>query len=188
MVRSARSARLEPWAAPSFEMGATRPPQDEGGGRYVFSNSFRFVRPRISAINGFNMRRTDLQAMAQAKLDDASILLSNKRYSNAYYLAGYSIELGLKACIARQISAETIPDKALIKRILDHQFGTLIGLAGLATALKEQQDKNPNFAANWAVVSEWSPDSRYEQTDAMSAQLIVNAIADPKSGVLQWIK
>ena len=81
--------------------------------------------------------------MAQAKLDDASILLSNKRYSNAYYLAGYSIELGLKACIARQISAETIPDKALIKRILDHQFGTLIGLAGLATALKEQQDKNP---------------------------------------------
>jgi hypothetical protein len=105
-------------------------------------------------------------------------------------LSAWQPNLGRCSTYRRGDSVQTTgtTSKALIKKILDQQFGTLIGLAGLATALKEQQDKNPNFAANWAVVSEWSPDSRYEQTDAMSAQLIINAIADPKSGVLQWIK
>lgn len=56
------------------------------------------------------MKRTDLQALAQAKIDDAAVLLQYGRSGNAYYLAGFSIELGLKACIAAQISADTIPD------------------------------------------------------------------------------
>ena len=103
---------------------------------------------------GLGHKRTDLQAYAQAKLDDACILLQNRRYSNAYYLAGYAVELGLKACIAAQISAETIPDKEFIKKILYHEFPILIGLAGLATELKDQKDKDPIFGANWAIVSE----------------------------------
>ena len=136
----------------------------------------------------FGLKRTDLQAMAQAKIDDAALLLQHGRASNAYYLAGYAIELGLKACIAAQVNAETIPDKDFIKRILNHHFMTLIGLAGLATQLKERKDSDLTFAANWAIASEWEPDSRYETKDTMSAQLMLGAIADPKSGVLQWIK
>ena len=137
---------------------------------------------------GLGHKRTDLQAFAQAKLDDACILFQNKRYSNAYYLAGYAVELGLKACIAAQMNAETIPDKAFIKKILDHQFPVLIGLAGLATELKDQKDRDPVFAASWAIASEWSPDVRYESRDVTSAQTIITAIAHPESGVLQWIK
>ncbi|WP_158817860.1 HEPN domain-containing protein [Methylocapsa sp. S129] len=137
---------------------------------------------------GLGHTRDDLRANAQAKLDDAQILLGQKRYSNAYYLAGYAVELGLKACIAAQISAETIPDKAFLRGILNHQFGGLVGLAGLAGLLNDQKDADPVFAANWALVSEWEPDSRYEAKDPMSASLLVQAIADPKSGVLQWIK
>ncbi len=137
---------------------------------------------------GVGQRRDELRANAQAKLDDARLLLDNKRYSNAYYLAGYAVELGLKACIAAQISAETIPDKAFIKGILNHQFGGLVGLAGLAGLLNVQKDVDPQFAANWALVSEWEPDSRYESIDPTSASLLVHAIADPKSGVLEWIK
>ena len=137
---------------------------------------------------GLGHKRTDLQAYAQAKLDDACILLQNGRYSNAYYLAGYTVELGLKACIAAQITAETIPDKAFINKILNHQFPVLIGLAGLATELQDQIDKDPVFGANWAIVSEWSPDARYDPKDVTSAQAIITAIAHPESGVLQWIK
>jgi hypothetical protein len=66
------------------------------------------------------------------------LLFENDRFTNAYYLAGYAVEIGLKACIAAQISAETIPDKAFIKSILSHQFGGLVGLAGLAEALKDE--------------------------------------------------
>jgi hypothetical protein len=37
---------------------------------------------------GLGYKRTDLRAMAQAKLDDAILLLQHGRFSNAYYLAG----------------------------------------------------------------------------------------------------
>lgn len=137
---------------------------------------------------GLGLTRGDLRANAQAKLDDAILLLDQQRYSNAYYLAGYAVEMGLKACIAAQITAETIPDKDIIKGILNHQFGVLVGLAGLRTDLKRLQDRDPDFAANWAVVSEWSPDTRYEAKDPMSAQWLIEAIGGPKSGVLEWIK
>jgi hypothetical protein len=133
-------------------------------------------------------KRGDLQARAQAMLDDAILLLTQKRYSNAYYLAGYAVEIGLKACIAAQVAAETIPDKEFIKGVLSHQFMGLVGLAGLRSDLKDRQDVDPDFAANWAVVSEWLPDARYDAIDPTSAQALVMAIADPKSGVLQWIK
>jgi hypothetical protein len=137
---------------------------------------------------GLGLKRGDLRANAQAKLDDAILLFQNGRFSNAYYLAGYTVEISLKACIAAQISAETIPDKAIIRKIFDHQFSVLVGLAGLGAQLKEQQDKDADFAANWAIVCEWSPDARYEAKDITSAQAIIVAINDQKSGVLQWIK
>lgn len=46
---------------------------------------------------GLGYSRLDLRANAQAKLDDAVMLCKTGRYSNAYYLAGYSVEIGLKA-------------------------------------------------------------------------------------------
>lgn len=137
---------------------------------------------------GFGLKRRDLQAYADAKLDDAVILLNNRRYANAYYLAGYAVELGLKACIARHIVGETIPDKAFITKIFDHNLSTLTGLAGLKPELKKQIDRDSEFAANWAIVSEWSPDARYEAKDVSSTQFLINAIAHEKSGVLQWIR
>ena len=98
------------------------------------------------------------------------------------------MELGLKACIAAQITAETIPDKAFIRDVFNHDFVKLIGLAGLTTNLKIQMDNDSEFAANWAIVKGWTPDARYESSDVTSAQTIIMAIAHPDSGVLQWIK
>lgn len=136
----------------------------------------------------YGLKRADLRAIAQSKIDDANTLFGAGRFSNAYYLAGYAIEIGLKACIAAQVSAETIPDKAFLRGVLSHQFPALIGLAGMAGPLKEQQDTNAVFASNWAIVNEWSPDCRYETRDSMSAQVMIHAVLDPNSGVLQWIK
>ncbi len=137
---------------------------------------------------GPGLKRGDLQALANAKLADAAFLLLSRRFSNAYYLAGYAVEIGLKACIAAQISAETIPDKAFVKNILNHDFRVLVSLAGLTGALKDEEDKDQDFARNWALASQWLPNSRYETFDPVSAQLLVHAIADPASGVLKWIQ
>jgi len=137
---------------------------------------------------GFGYRRTDLQANAQAKLDDAVVLLKHGRFSNAYYLAGYAVEIALKACIAKQVSAETIPDREFITNIFNHKLMVLIGLAGLKVPLTERQKADDLFAANWGIVAEWSPEARYDAWDPTSAQTLLNAIADPKAGVFQWIK
>ena len=67
--------------------------------------------------------RATLQRLAIAKIEDARLLHENRRYSNSYYLYGYGIELGLKACIARQMIAETVPDKAVLRGFLDHEIG-----------------------------------------------------------------
>ncbi|WP_370194492.1 MULTISPECIES: hypothetical protein [Aurantimonas] len=134
------------------------------------------------------MRRTDLHGLARARCDDAALLLENRRWSSAYYLAGYSIELGLKACIAKQISKDTIPDKSIIRDIYSHEFMKLVSLAGLRKELSGAQNSDSDFAANWAIVSEWSPDTRYRVISAAEAQYIVAAISDTEHGVLKWIK
>ena len=140
---------------------------------------------------GSGLKRKDLQARSTATFEDSLFLLRNKRYSNAYYLSGYSVEIGLKACIAKQICAETIPDEDFMDRnrgIMTHDFSRLVGLAGLQRELKDAQNNDAIFGANWAIVNEWHPRFRYETKDPMSAQLIVAAIGDENSGVMQWIR
>jgi HEPN domain-containing protein len=134
------------------------------------------------------LNRRDLQIRAQAKIDDAGFLLANGRYGNAYYLAGYAVELGLKACIAAQIEAETLPEKKFVRGILSHDFKALVALADLTADLTDEQDRDPKFDACWNQALQWTPDARYGEADAVSAQVLVQAIADPNSGVLRWIQ
>ena len=134
------------------------------------------------------MRRVDLQKLSQNKLVSAQILAASKHYSNAYYLAGYSLELALKACVARMISVDTIPDKNLINRVYTHDIGQLVGLAGLKTEFDDRAKSDNIFAANWAICSEWSPDHRYRVVSAAETTFLLVAIADEEHGVLPWIK
>jgi hypothetical protein len=134
------------------------------------------------------LRRADLQAIAQAKLTDAELLLMNRRFSNAYYLAGYAVEVGLKACIARQFTAETIPDRRFVADIHSHDLRKLVGLAGLNKELRDKETSDLPFAANWALISEWTPEIRYQTVDQFSAQVFVQAIRDPAIGVFPWIQ
>ncbi len=126
--------------------------------------------------------------MAQSKLDAGNALAKFRKWSNAYYLAGYTIELALKACVARQISADTLPEKRLINGVYTHEIDKLIGLAGLKVELKNRSDENSLFAANWAICSEWSPDVRYQDRTPTETTQLLNAISNNENGVLPWIK
>lgn len=136
------------------------------------------------------LTRTELQRLAQAKLNDALLLFQHKRAANAYYIAGYAVELGLKACISKLIQQDTLPEKGLIEKVYNqgHNLVTLVGLAGLRTELDRQKREKPAFDANWSIVVEWEPSSRYETADVYSAQLLLAAIGDIEAGVLPWIK
>jgi hypothetical protein len=131
--------------------------------------------------------RATLQRLANAKIEDAGLLFDNQRYSNSYYLYGYGIELGLKACIARQMIAETVPDKAVLRGFLDHEVGKLVGLAGLSELLKAERD-NPEFDTRWSIVSEWSVESRYDMIDVVTAAAMRDAVQSPQYGVMRWLQ
>lgn len=123
-----------------------------------------------------------------AKLEDSILLSNSDRWSNAYYLAGYAVEMGLKACIARRFVSEAIPDKKFVLAIHTHSLRDLIALAGLKSELRTLEDKDSHFAAYWGIAAQWIPESRYEQTDKFSARLMIDAIKEPNHGVLQWIR
>lgn len=134
------------------------------------------------------MHRSNLQIVAQTKLEDATLLLQHGCSSNAYYLAGYAIEIGLKACITKRIQAETIPDLAFVKSIYNHNLRDLVKVANLTTQLELRQQTDSSFAANWAIVCEWGPTERYNVIALESAEFLISAISDPQHGVLPWIK
>ena len=131
--------------------------------------------------------RLTLQRPAIAKVEDARLLFENRRYSNSYYLYGYGIELGLKACISRQIVADTIPDRTLLTRFLTHKLSELIGLAGLSQRLEERR-RDRNFDIRWAVVVEWSEEARYDMIDSALAIAMRDAVENADHGVMQWLK
>ena len=134
------------------------------------------------------MKRTDLQAIAQSKIDDAVLLLQHRRYSNSYYLAGFAVEIALKACIAKQIAADTIPDKAFIQAIHVHDIARLVGLAGLKPELTNKENSDPDFYTNWGIATKWEPSARYQAIVPLSCQLLIQAVVEPDHGVLPWIK
>lgn len=135
-----------------------------------------------------NLSRENLQSLSEARLSDAILLLENKRFSSAYYLAGYAVELALKACVSRQFRQDEIPDKDLIKKVLTHEFPQLVALAGLSTLLTNEQKGDATFQAYWGIVNEWKSDARYDIIEPISAQQLLLAIADAQHGVMQWIK
>lgn len=132
--------------------------------------------------------RDELKALAECKLLDANLLFAHKRFSNAFYLGGYSVELGLKACVARQFGPEAIPDKQFVNDIHTHKLINLVGLAGLTSELKAEQQKSIKFQTNWGIVANWGPESRYTAVDSLSSHYLIEAIGDQVDGVMRWIR
>lgn len=99
----------------------------------------------------------NLQAIAHAKSADAVLLLDHGRFANAYYLAGYAVEIGLKACIALQFRAEHFPDRRLVNTVHTHQLNELVLHAGLENILAEKKQASREFTKNWDRVCKWTP-------------------------------
>jgi HEPN domain-containing protein len=127
------------------------------------------------------MNRGEFQELANIRLRDAKVLLDSECYDGAYYLAGYVIECGLKAWIAKNTREHDFPDKNLIQKIYTHNLNTLLGVVGY--------NKPPDeIDLNWGVVKDWSEKDRYAKHDEQDAQAIYDAVADPDEGVFEWIK
>jgi putative lipase involved disintegration of autophagic bodies len=134
------------------------------------------------------LTKNDLQRLSIMRLEDAIYLLQSNKASSAYYLAGYSIELGLKACISNLFQKDVIPDKGLVNAIYTHSLEALMSTSGLLPELKTDMKNDAMFGANWGIVTKWNERSRYEFWDPVSAATLINAITDQNHGVFPWVK
>lgn len=134
------------------------------------------------------MTRRHLQELTRLRLREAKTLLKSDNYSGAYYLAGYSIECALKACIARKIKKSEIPDKGFINNCYQHDLKALVKLADLESDRKKLEERNSDFAVNWALIKDWNTISRYQIFTKTQALELYNSITTRKGGVLPWIR
>ena len=136
------------------------------------------------------MNRAELQQLAEDRLLDAQALLAASRWSGAYYLAGYAVECGLKACVMVyvQSTGAIFQDKKFGEKCWTHDLEALVGLAGLEAALGVDMAANPALSVNWEEVKDWDETSRYQQKTQAEAQALYNAAASPPDGVLSWIR
>ena len=81
--------------------------------------------------------RAEFQELAEQRLAEAKVLLDQGQWDGAYYLAGYAVELGLKACIIKSLLVtDAFPAKDFSKKCYTHAVGSLVGLASLDESLR----------------------------------------------------
>lgn len=116
----------------------------------------------------------DLRAIARARLRDAQVLLRARRFDGAFYLAGYAVELALKARICRTLKwsgfPETSEDFKGLQSLRTHDLAILLRLSGIEARVKARSP------AEWAVVVTWSPDTRYQTVGQSTAQETRNMV------------
>jgi HEPN domain-containing protein len=137
------------------------------------------------------MNRMDFQELANLRAREAEALLAVGFWDGAFYLAGYAIECGLKACISKTFSEHDFPPKPkTVTEFYTHELPTLLRHSGVQEALVEDRKSRADLNANWGIVSQWKvEEARYKiDVNEATARAFVSAVTDPLDGVLTWIK
>jgi HEPN domain-containing protein len=133
--------------------------------------------------------KAEFQVLTEQRLLEAKALLDLEKWDGAYYLAGYAVELALKACIIKMLMAtDAFPKKDFSKDCYTHSIVTLIKQATLDDALRFAKDADPEFHSNWATANDWNEEKRYHRINKSEAEELYDAIGDGEHGVLPWIK
>jgi len=101
------------------------------------------------------MKRTEIEKIVQARIEDAEVLYQASRYDGSVYLCGYAVELGLKARICRTLQWDEYPTSGTYKTFKTHDLDVLIHLTGMEDKVKLK------YMAAWSIVAQWNPEARY---------------------------
>lgn len=141
----------------------------------------------------------DIRDIAKTRLNESKALVSAALYDGAFYLAGYSVELALKAKICDTLDIPNLFDESFrsggageIQRIFKiHKLDDLMLLSGNRRNFEQAKASNPALHANWMIIAEkWNEHCRYmccNTKSQLDAQELIEAIGDNKNGVLTWI-
>jgi hypothetical protein len=129
-----------------------------------------------------------LVELSAERLKEADVLLRQGHPSGAYYLAGYTIELLLKAILADQRFGGIWPSEGAYRDGFHHNLEELLRQVGFHGAMRQAQQQKAGIADNWVVVRSWSVTSRYRRIGRREARELLDAIKDPRDGIMQWLK
>jgi HEPN domain-containing protein len=133
--------------------------------------------------------RADFRRLSLIRLREAAILLERRQYDGAYYLCGYAVECGLKACISKTMKRFQFPPPVKsIGNYYTHDLKQLLKSAELQTALQAEWKIDTQLEVNWGITAQWSEQSRYIRTSQAEAAALYDAVSDNAHGVMQWIR
>ena len=111
-----------------------------------------------------------IQSLGDARIAEADSLFSTGHYDLAFYVAGYAVELYLKARISLHLN---IPDffdfenrrkfgneDSITKPYKVHNFEQLLILSGLF-AEHHRRLLEPGFSKDWEILDKWKESQRY---------------------------
>lgn len=115
--------------------------------------------------------------------------MENQHYAGAYYLLGYAVECGFKACIARRTKRFDFPDRKGVTDSYTHDLQKLLTVSELHLEYQKDIQLDPQLAVNWAIVKEWSEETRYlTNISEAKAMTLYAAVTARRVGVLTWLK
>lgn len=136
--------------------------------------------------------RIELKELAKTRLQEAKILYDRGLYDGSCYLAGYVLEMALKARICKVLDMVDYPETGEISRSFKpHNLLVLLRLAGLQRKLDLAIAVNPKLLQSWSLITEWTEEFRYTPAGTRSkleAEIILSAVEDKKDGIFTWLK
>lgn len=145
----------------------------------------------------------EIRKLAWTRLDEAKILFQNGKCDGSFYLAGYSVELMLKAKICDKLGIPNLYDDTdkstnnisgigeLRKTLKTHNLFILLIISGLKNKFDQDKAKNINLAkANSLLISNWDENARYKPCGHMKdkdVEILINLLSD-QNGILKWIE
>ncbi len=145
----------------------------------------------------------EIRKLAEQRLEEAEILYKNGKCDGAYYLAGYSVELTLKAKICEKLGIPNLFDETNLdtnsikgigeirKTLKTHNLFTLLIFSGLKTKFDIEKATNIYIAkANSLLFNAWDENARYKPCGHMldrDVEKLINLLKG-ENGILTWIE
>jgi len=148
----------------------------------------------------------DIIDIAMKRLEEATILCDEGLFDGAFYLAGYSIELMLKAKICDRFDVDNLFDESYcgipnISKVRNavklHDINLLLVFSGLRKKLNVEKMKPENNDVLEKTIAKlvdakngWSEQSRYQPIGSQNGDEVkelISLLLDEK-GLIQWIQ
>lgn len=134
----------------------------------------------------------DIRTLADSRIKEAQALSKKGFYDLAFYVAGYAVELQLKAKICEHFDlpdfySQYAPKTDLSKTFLIHNLPRLMLLSGLHNKFEAERQADILFDKHWLKVKSWSEQSRYDvigTNDEVSVKIFIESLKI----IIKWIK